>query len=86
MPGGARRAVPLAGGAPAPLWTRFGQVAWAVPDIVAAKRFFREVLGVPGFAKVENIRARDTAGTYRGRPGDFVFRPYTATRGAPSSS
>jgi methylmalonyl-CoA/ethylmalonyl-CoA epimerase len=66
---------------PAPLGTRFGQVAWVVPDIQAAERFFRETLGVPGFAKLENVRAEDTAGTYRGRPGDFVFHLYMAYSG-----
>ena len=65
----------------APLGTRFGQVAWVVPDIQAAERFFREALGVPGFAKIENIRAQDTGGTYHGRPGDFVFHLYMAYSG-----
>jgi len=62
----------------APIGTRFGQVAWVVPDIEAAERFFREALGVPGFAKLENVRAQDTAGSYQGRPGDFVFHLYMA--------
>jgi catechol 2,3-dioxygenase-like lactoylglutathione lyase family enzyme len=65
----------------APVGTRFGQVAWVVPDIVATERFFRDVLGVPGFAKLENVRAQDTAGTFRGRPGDFVFHLYMAWSG-----
>ncbi len=63
------------------LGAHFGQVAWVVPDITAAERFFRETLGVPGFAKLENVRAADTAGTYRGRPGDFVFHLYMASSG-----
>ena len=65
----------------APIGTRFGQVAWVVPDIAAAERFFRDVLGVPEFAKLENVRAQDTAGTFRGRPGDFVFHLYMAWSG-----
>lgn len=61
------------------LGTSFGQVAWVVPDISAAERFFRDTLGVPDFAKLENVRAVDTAGTYQGRPGDFVFHLYMAS-------
>src|SRR5690348_18425587 len=63
---------------PIPVGTQFGQVAWVVPDIVAAERFFRETLGVSGFAKLENLRARDTEGTYDGQPADFVFHLYMA--------
>jgi methylmalonyl-CoA/ethylmalonyl-CoA epimerase len=66
---------------PPSIGTRFGQVAWVVPDIHAAERFFRETLGVPGFAKLENVRAQDTAGTLRGQPGDFVFHLYMASSG-----
>ncbi len=58
---------------PSPVGTRFGQVAWVVPDIQAAERFFSETLGVRGFTRIENIRAQDTAGTLRGAPGDFVL-------------
>lgn len=64
-----------------PLGSRFGQVAWVVPDIRAAERFFRDTMGVPGFAKLENIRAQDTGGMYAGRPGDFVFHLYMAYSG-----
>jgi catechol 2,3-dioxygenase-like lactoylglutathione lyase family enzyme len=67
--------------APAPVGTRFGQVAWVVPDIQEAERFFVETLGLPGFAKLENVRAQDTAGTYLGEPGDFVFHLYMAYSG-----
>ena len=69
------------GSSPTPLGTRFGQVAWVVPDIRVAERFFRETLGVPGFAKLENVRAEDTGGTYMGRPGDFAFHLYMAYSG-----
>jgi catechol 2,3-dioxygenase-like lactoylglutathione lyase family enzyme len=65
----------------APIGTRFGQVAWVVPDIAAAEQFFRDVLGLSGFAKLENVRAQDTAGTFRGEPGDFVFHLYMAWSG-----
>ena len=63
---------------PIPVGTHFGQVAWVVPDIVAAERFFRATLGVPGFAKMENLRAQDTDGTFNGQPADFVFHLYMA--------
>ena len=64
-----------------PLGSRLGQVAWVVPDIHAAEQFFRDALGVPGFAKLENLSARDLAGTYRGKPADFVFHLYMAASG-----
>ena len=64
-----------------PIGTRFAQVAWVVRDIQAAERFFRETLGVPEFVRLENIRAQDTAGTYRGAPGDFVLHLYLAYSG-----
>lgn len=59
-----------------PIGTRFGQVAWVVPDIRAAEEFFRDALGVPGFARMEHLQARDLEGTYRGRPADFAFHLY----------
>lgn len=34
---------------------RFGQIAWVVSDIEAAEKFFREVMGVPKFVKMENL-------------------------------
>jgi methylmalonyl-CoA/ethylmalonyl-CoA epimerase len=66
---------------PTPIGTRFGQVAWVVPDIRATEQFFREALGVPGFAKLENIQAQETEGTYRGEPGDFTFHLYMTVSG-----
>lgn len=65
----------------APVGTRLGQIAWVVPDIAAAERFFRQTLGVPGFAKMENLSARDLDGTYRGAPADFTFHLYMAHSG-----
>ena len=67
--------------APAPLGARFGQVAWVVPDIHAAVRFFVDTLGLPGLAKLEIVSAQEAAGTYRGQPGDFVFHLYMAYSG-----
>src|SRR5690242_14731292 len=73
-----RRNCMASNASPIPVGMRFGQVAWVVPDIVAAERFFRQTLGVPGFAKLENLRAQDTDGTFNGKPGDFVFHLYMA--------
>jgi len=49
-----------------------------VRDILAAETFFCGALGVPGFAKMEHLQARDFGGTYRGRPADFGFHLYMA--------
>jgi methylmalonyl-CoA/ethylmalonyl-CoA epimerase len=59
----------------------FGQVAWVVRDIEATEKFFREILGVPRFLKMENLRAQDLEGTYRGEPGDFEFHLYLTYSG-----
>jgi len=45
------------------------QVAYVVPDIHAAVRFFKEKLGVPAFLVKEDIAGEEQ--TYLGRPGDF---------------
>jgi methylmalonyl-CoA/ethylmalonyl-CoA epimerase len=46
-----------------------GQIAYVVPDIQGAVRFFKEKLGVPNFLVKENIEGQEQ--TYRGKPGDF---------------
>lgn len=66
-------------GGPVPL--PFTQVAWVIPDIRVAERFFCNTMGIKGFVKLENVRAEDTAGTYRGAPGDYVFHLYMAYSG-----
>jgi catechol 2,3-dioxygenase-like lactoylglutathione lyase family enzyme len=45
------------------------QVAYVVPDLHAATRFFKEKLGVPSFLVKEDIQGQDQ--TYRGKTGDF---------------
>ncbi len=57
------------------------QVCWVVPDIQASEQVFRETLGIPRFFKLENIRAQDVAGTYRGQPADWEFHLYLAYAG-----
>lgn len=60
---------------------QFAQVAWVVPDIEAAAKFFQEIMGVPRFLKMQNLRAKDLEGTYLGRPGDYEFHLYLAYSG-----
>ena len=60
---------------------QLGQIAWVVSDIQAAEKFFQDVMGVRSFVKLENIRAEDTAGTYYGKTGDYVFHLYMAYSG-----
>jgi hypothetical protein len=57
------------------------QIAWVVNDIKSAEKFFNDTMGVPQFAKMENVRAGDTQGTYLGNPGDFQFDLYLAYSG-----
>lgn len=59
----------------------FGQVAWVVPDIHAAETFFRDVVGIPHFVKMENLRAEELEGTYRGQPAAYSFHLYMASSG-----
>ena len=61
--------------------SRFGQVAWVVNDIKAAEKFFREVVGIPNFVKMENLRAEDLEGTYYEKPGNYSFHLYMAYSG-----
>jgi catechol 2,3-dioxygenase-like lactoylglutathione lyase family enzyme len=57
------------------------QVAWVVGDILATEKFFREVVGIPKFVKMENLRAEDLEGTYYGKPGKYTFHLYLAYAG-----
>jgi hypothetical protein len=50
--------------------SHFTQIAWVVKDINAAERFFRDVMGVRNFSKVETIRAKEFEGTYYGKPSN----------------
>ena len=65
----------------APLAAKFCQVAWVVNDISAVERFFLKTMGVTKFLHLENIAAKDTEGTYLGRPGDWVIHLYLAYAG-----
>ena len=59
----------------------FGQVSWVVPDIHAAETFFRDVVGIAQFVKMENLRAEELEGTYRGQPAAYSFHLYMAYSG-----
>ncbi|WP_169337653.1 VOC family protein [Segetibacter koreensis] len=61
--------------------SRFGQIAWVVPDIQSAEKFFREVIGVQEFVKMENLRADQLEGMAYGKPGNFVFHLYMTYSG-----
>ena len=59
----------------------FFQVGWVVRDIVAAETFFLRTIGVERFLHIENMRARDVEGTYKGKPGDWVCHIYLGYAG-----
>jgi catechol 2,3-dioxygenase-like lactoylglutathione lyase family enzyme len=61
--------------------SRFAQVAWVVKDIQATEKFFKEVIGVQDFVKMENLQAADIEGTYYGKPGNYTFHLYLAYSG-----
>lgn len=60
---------------------KFCQVAWVVKDIAATEKFFVETIGVEKFMHFENLAAKDTEGTYLGKPGDWVLHIYLAYAG-----
>jgi hypothetical protein len=59
----------------------FCQVAWVVKDIAAAEKFFIETMGIRRFMHMENLAAKDTEGTYLGKPGNWVCHLYLAYAG-----
>jgi hypothetical protein len=59
----------------------FCQIAWVVRDIALAEKFFIDAIGIPRFMHIENLSAKDTEGTYRGKPGDWVCHLYIAYAG-----
>ncbi len=59
----------------------FSQVAWVVPDILAAEKFFKNVLGISSFAKLENLQSQELEGRYYGEPDNYVFHLYLAYSG-----
>lgn len=63
------------------LASKFCQIAWVVKNIEAAEKYFIETMGVEKFLRMENLSAKDTEGTYLGRPGDWVCNLYIAYAG-----
>jgi hypothetical protein len=63
------------------LASKFCQIAWVVKDIEAAEKYFIETMGVEKFLRMENLSAKDTEGTYLGKPGDWVVNLYIAYAG-----
>ncbi|MDC7709051.1 VOC family protein [Vogesella indigofera] len=59
----------------------FCQVAWVVRDLAAAEKFFIETMGVSRFMCMDNLAAKDTEGTYLGRPGNWVCNLHIAYAG-----
>jgi methylmalonyl-CoA/ethylmalonyl-CoA epimerase len=56
----------------------FCQVAWVVKDIAKAEKFFMETMGIQRFMHLDNLAAKDTEGTYLGKPGNWVINLYIA--------
>lgn len=56
----------------------FCQVAWVVRDIATAETFFVETMGVSRFMCIDHLSAKDTEGTYRGKPGNWVCHLHVA--------
>lgn len=46
----------------------FCQVAWVVRDPASAEKFFVETMGINRFMHMDNLAAKDTEGTYLGKP------------------
>ena len=61
--------------------SHFSQIAWVVNDIQAAEKFFKDVIGITSFVKLENLRAQELEGTYYGKPANFEFHLYMGCSG-----
>ena len=61
--------------------SQFSQVAWVVPDIIASEKYFREVVGISNFVKMENLRSEELQGRYFGKADNYVFHLYIAYSG-----
>jgi len=59
----------------------FCQVAWVVRDIAVAEKFFIETMGISRFMHMDNLAAKDTEGTYMGKPGNWVCHLHIAYAG-----
>lgn len=59
----------------------FCQIAWVVRDLAAAEKFFVETMGISHFMHLDNLAAKDTEGTYLGKPGNWVCNLHVAYAG-----
>jgi hypothetical protein len=59
----------------------FCQVAWVVRDLAAAEKFFVDTMGISRFMHMDNLAAKDTEGTYMGKPGNWVCNLHIAYAG-----
>jgi hypothetical protein len=59
----------------------FCQVAWVVRDIAAAEKVFVETMGISRFMHLDNLAAKDTEGTYLGKPGNWICNLHIAYAG-----
>lgn len=59
----------------------FCQVAWVVRDIKTAEKFFVDTMGISRFMHMDNLSAKDTEGTYLGKPADWVCNLHIAYAG-----
>lgn len=57
------------------------QVAWVVSDIETTAKYFNEILGVPHFFKMKNLKSNELEGSYMGKPAEFEFHLYLALSG-----
>ncbi len=60
---------------------KFCQVAWVVRDLAAAEKFFVDTMGISRFMHMDNLAAKDTEGTYMGKPGNWVCNLHIAYAG-----
>jgi methylmalonyl-CoA/ethylmalonyl-CoA epimerase len=59
----------------------FCQIAWVVRDMATAERFFVETMGISRFLHMDNLAAKETDGTYLGKPADWVCNLHIAYAG-----
>ncbi len=51
----------------------FHQLAWVVDDLEAAVAHWTEVVGVPDFFRMNDLRCDEMGGTYKGQPGTWAI-------------
>ena len=54
------------------LGLELAQLAWVVPDIRATEDFFKKVMGVKDFYRIDNFHIKEHESTYYGRPNGFI--------------